>query len=170
MNYFVCMSLVSFLKWLFVQVCCPTAKCPNLFVFLTQCVHPGRHFIFNGPAVVCILNESWCKQRNVHFNYLHLFHRCTCGWQALIIHWNNTSQNVAIGDVTTWSRHQGHNIKVKLSLPLLSTFQLLLLLLSLSCTPCWEVVQSVQIHGRSVAERKGGARNSFKPFYRVACA
>lgn len=111
-SYCVCMSLVSFLKWLlFVQVCCPTAKCPNLFVFLTQCVHPGRHFILNRPAVVCILNESWCKQRNVHFNFLHLFHRCTCRWQALIIHWNNTSQNVAIGDVTTWSRHKATLLK-----------------------------------------------------------
>lgn len=74
-SYCVCMSLVSFLKWLlFVQVCCPTVECPNLFVFLTQCVHPGRHFILNRPAVVCILNEFWCKQRNVQFNFLHLFH------------------------------------------------------------------------------------------------
>lgn len=63
--------------------------------------------------------------------------------------------------------------KANPALPLPSTFPLLLLLLlvvALFGTPRRRVVQSVHIHGRSMAERKGDDRNSFAPFRHVACA
>lgn len=53
--------------------------------------------------------------------------------------------------------------KAELSLPLHSTFPLPLR----SCTPRREVVESAQLHGRSVEETKGDARNSCGLFHRL---